>query len=51
MFWACERCAPLKEEGYRRAAILGCTSIADIYQHVYAVLKENKVVLADEDKL
>jgi len=43
MFWACERCRPLKEEGYRRAADRGLTDIAGVYACVFEVLREHGI--------
>ena len=42
-YWACRRCMPLKEEGYRRAAAAGATTLRDIYQYVYNVLREHGI--------
>lgn len=46
MFWACERCYPLKEAGYRRAKSKGLTNRADIIAEVHQTLAEAGVKIA-----
>jgi len=43
IFWACRRCSPLKEEGYRRAADAGAADIASVYWYVFQVMREHGV--------
>jgi len=48
MFWACHRCSPLKEEGYRRAAERKTNNILDVYECVFEVLKEHGVEVKND---
>jgi hypothetical protein len=43
MSWACFRCIPLKEEGYKRAREAGENAIDQVYGHVHDVLREKGV--------
>jgi hypothetical protein len=43
MHWACERCGPLKEEGYARAREAGENNYGQVINRVFDVLKENGV--------
>lgn len=43
MHWACARCQPLKEEGYRRAKAKGLKDRISVLAEVCRVLKENNV--------
>lgn len=48
MFWACERCGPLKEEGYARARQRGENDYGQVIGRVYDVLRENGALPNDK---
>lgn len=41
--WCCDRCYPLKEEGYANAKKKGLTNYLDIEREVFAVLNAHGV--------
>jgi hypothetical protein len=43
LFWACQRCSPLKEQGYARAKEAGAKTFPEVIKHVDDVLKENGI--------
>jgi hypothetical protein len=43
MTWACSRCAPLKEEGYRRARDRGTNGYLQVHDRVREVFVEKGV--------
>ena len=42
-YWACARCHPLKEEGYRRAREAEAQTKEEVLAYVHEVLKEHGV--------